>query len=197
MPKLNKPSVRFAFIKKKQFPYQTVRLCLTYKGKRLYQTDEGNNWYGIDLSQFNSDGTLTLKTDNTNANDYRALSKKLSLDAETAIMIANEAEKNGVWNTLTSKDFGKLFTYGYGTLSDERNKKSVFMTQFFRFALEELPLISRLTAEEKERVKRIHMESKWLYAKHKDRVFKFAEVYKGKYELLESIFGSDFFKEGE
>lgn len=60
-----------------------------------------------------------------------------------------------------------------------------------------LPLASRLTAEEKERVRRIHMEYKWLYAKNKDSVFRWAEVYKGKYELLESIFGADFFKEGE
>lgn len=60
-----------------------------------------------------------------------------------------------------------------------------------------LPLASRLNAEEKEMVRRIHMESKWLCEKHKDSVFKFAEVYKGKYELLESIFGKDFFKEGE
>lgn len=60
-----------------------------------------------------------------------------------------------------------------------------------------MPLSDRLTAEEKERVRRIHMEYKCLYAKHKDSVFRWAEVYKGKYELLESIFGSDFFKEGE
>lgn len=60
-----------------------------------------------------------------------------------------------------------------------------------------LPLAQRMTAEEKERVRRIHMEFKYLYAKHKDSVFKFAEVYKGQYELLESIFGADFFKEGE
>lgn len=59
------------------------------------------------------------------------------------------------------------------------------------------PLASRLTAEEKERARRIYMEYKWLYAKHKDSVFRWAEVYKGKYELLESIFGADFFKEGE
>lgn len=58
-----------------------------------------------------------------------------------------------------------------------------------------LPLAQRLTAEEKERVRRIHMEYKRLYAKHKDSVFRWAEVYKGKYELLESIFGADFFKE--
>lgn len=60
-----------------------------------------------------------------------------------------------------------------------------------------MPLSSRITPEEKERVRRIYMESKWLYTKHKDSVFKFAEVYKGQYELLESIFGADFFKEGE
>lgn len=60
-----------------------------------------------------------------------------------------------------------------------------------------LPLASRLTAEEKERVRRIYKELKSLYTEHKDSVFRFAEVYKGKYELLESIFDTDFFKEGE
>lgn len=64
-------------------------------------------------------------------------------------------------------------------------------------ALMQLPLAQRMTSDEKERVRRIHMEYKWLYAKNKDSVFRWAEVYKGKYELLESIFGADFFKEGE
>lgn len=61
MPKLSKPSVRYAFIRKVRFPYQTVRLCLTYKKKRLYYTCDfpfGSKWSGMDLSQFNTDGTL-------------------------------------------------------------------------------------------------------------------------------------------
>lgn len=60
-----------------------------------------------------------------------------------------------------------------------------------------LPLAQRLATEEKERIKRIYKELKSLYLEHKDSVFRWAEVYKGKYELLESIFGKDFFKEGE
>lgn len=119
MPKLNKPSVRFAFIKKKRFPFQTVRLCLTYKGKRLYQTDEGNDWYGVDLSQFNSDGTLLLKKDNPDADGYRMLSSDLRFNARVAIMIAEEAEKKGVWDKLTSKEFSNLFEYGRGILGAE------------------------------------------------------------------------------
>lgn len=111
MPKLNKPSVRFAFIKKRRFPFQTVRLCLTYKGKRLYQTDEGNNWYGIDLSQFNSDGTLTLNDDNPEKEAYMNESKRLLYMAESATKIAEEAEKRGVWELLTSKDFADLLNY--------------------------------------------------------------------------------------
>lgn len=191
MPKLNKPSVRFAFIKKKRFPFQTVRLCLTYKGKRLYLTDESNRWYGVDPSQFNSDGTLSLKADNTNATDYRALSEKLSLDAEAAIMIANEAEKKDVWKTLTSKDFDNLFTYGFGVPSVEGNKKSVLMTLFFQYALEELPLSDRLTAEEKERVRKIY------YDAERGEVNGHYDVYPDPCEVLRVMFGSDFFKEGE
>lgn len=60
-----------------------------------------------------------------------------------------------------------------------------------------LSLAQRLTAEEKERIKRIYKELKSLYTENKDSIFRFAEVYKGQYELLESIFGKDFFKEGE
>lgn len=190
MPKLNKPSVRFAFIKKKQFPFQTVRLCLTYKGKRLYLTDESNRWYGVDPSQFNSDGTLSLKADNTNATDYRALSEKLSLDAEAAIMIANEAEKKGVWKTLTSKDFDNLFTYGFGVPSVDGNKKSMLMTQFFQYALEELPLNERLTAEEKERVRKEYANT---YPNDIDCGVENMLIQ----GVLERIFGADFFKEEE
>lgn len=126
MPKLNKPSVRFAFIKKKRFPFQTVRLCLTYKGKRLYQTDESNNWYGVDLSQFNSDGTLILKEDNPDADGYQMLSSELRYGARVAIMIAEEAEKKGVWEKLTSKEFSNLFAYGCEILgAEERGERDL------------------------------------------------------------------------
>lgn len=59
-----------------------------------------------------------------------------------------------------------------------------------------LPLDQRLTAEEKERVKGIYKELKRLYAKFID-TFTWAGIYRTQYELLESIFGTDFFKEEE
>lgn len=60
-----------------------------------------------------------------------------------------------------------------------------------------LPLAQRLTAEEKERVRRIYETDKHLYKEAKDSVFRWSEIYKGRYKLLEAIFGKDFFKEGE
>ena len=60
-----------------------------------------------------------------------------------------------------------------------------------------LPLSSRLTDEEKERVRRIYEADKRLCEEAKDSVFRWSEIYKGRYKLLESIFGADFFKEGE
>lgn len=59
------------------------------------------------------------------------------------------------------------------------------------------PLSSRLTAEEKFMVRRLHGEFKRLYTENKHSIFRWSEGYQGKYELLESIFGADFFKEGE
>lgn len=123
MPRKPKPSVRFAFIKKKRFPFQTVRLCLTYKGKRLYHTDESCDWYNIDPSQFNTDGTLNLKEDNPDPKGYQWLSRGLTFNAEVAIMIAEDAEKKGVWGVLTSKDFDNLLTYGGETLCAEKDGK--------------------------------------------------------------------------
>ena len=116
MPKLKNPSVKFAFIKKKRFPFQTVRLCLTYKGKRLYQTDESNRWYGIDLSQFNSDGTLrpnfTVPDKEPDPEAARKCyiqeSEGLVNTARIAIIVADEAIKRNVWEAMTSKDFSKL-----------------------------------------------------------------------------------------
>lgn len=59
-----------------------------------------------------------------------------------------------------------------------------------------LPLASRMTAEEKERVRRIYEADKRLCEEAKDSVFRWSEIYKGRYKLLESIFGKDFFQGG-
>lgn len=56
-----------------------------------------------------------------------------------------------------------------------------------------LPLAQRLTAEEKERVRRIYETNKHLCEEAKDSVFRWSEIYKGRYKLLEAIFGKDFF----
>ena len=100
-----------------------------------------------------------------------------------------------------AKQYAKYQTdeQGYGSMEEWKQDVAIYYDDAKEVLswLFALPLASRLTAEEKERVRRIHMEYKWLYAKHKDSVFRWAEVYKGQYELLESIFGSDFFKEGE
>lgn len=57
-----------------------------------------------------------------------------------------------------------------------------------------LPLASRLTAEEKEQIMFAYKTAK-TFAEHANPMS--AEVFKGQYLLLESIFGADFFKEGE
>lgn len=106
-----KPSVRFIYAKKKQFPFQTVRICLTYKGKRLYSTDESNNWYGFNFELFNSDGTVTLPENTPEKEAYIKESEGLLYQAQSAIMIAEEAEKRGVWEAMTSKDFAELLSY--------------------------------------------------------------------------------------
>lgn len=54
------------------------------------------------------------------------------------------------------------------------------------------PLTDRLTAEEKEQIRFAHKAAK-TFAERTNPMS--AEVFKGQYLLLESIFGSDFFKE--
>ena len=56
------------------------------------------------------------------------------------------------------------------------------------------PLSDRLTAEEKEQIRFAHKAAK-TFAERTNPMS--AEVFKGQYLLLESIFGSDFFKEEE
>lgn len=56
------------------------------------------------------------------------------------------------------------------------------------------PLIDRMTAEEKEQIRFAHKTAK-TFAERTNPMS--AEVFKGQYLLLESIFGKDFFKERE
>lgn len=115
MGRIPKPNVRFAFVKKKKFPCQTVRTCLSYKGKRLFSTDDGGLWHGIDLTHFNSDGTLRNESD-IPANDlvfYQYLSARLLWIADGAVSVAKEALKRGFWDAMTSSDFDKLLNMWY------------------------------------------------------------------------------------
>lgn len=87
-----------------------------------------------------------------------------------------------------AKEFADLKTIKQAGSSVERDKKALLMTQFFHFALEELPLSERLTAEEKERIRTYHKLAH-------DGYWKCNCADKAVVKLLESIFGSDFFKE--
>lgn len=63
------------------------------------------------------------------------------------------------------------------------------MTQFFHYALEELPISERLTSEEKERVRKIY------YDAERGEVNGHYDVYPDPCEVMRVIFGKDFFKE--
>lgn len=94
-----------------------------------------------------------------------------------------------------AKRFADMKTIKQAGSSVERDKKALLMTQFFQYALEELPLSERLTTEEKERVRKIHQDyhQKWDCScndRESERSFYC-------FSLLERIFGADFFKEGE
>lgn len=58
-----------------------------------------------------------------------------------------------------------------------------------------LPLASRMTEAEKEMIKRTYKALKRLYMEHNGSVFRWSEVYKARYEMLESIFGMELFEE--
>lgn len=91
----------------------------------------------------------------------------------------------------------------------ERDKKALLMTQFFHYALEELPLSDRLTAEEKERVRKMYkgeLEFAQFYQGKANSCFNqqckmdyetSRDIAKSRANMLKSIFGADFFKEGE
>ena len=80
--------------------------------------------------------------------------------------------------------------------SDDEQMKEVLADTFKTGAdyLMSLPLASRLTAEEKEQIRFAHKMAKD-FAERVNPMS--AEVFKAQYMLLESIFGSDFFKEGD
>lgn len=95
-----------------------------------------------------------------------------------------------------AKRFADMKTTKQAGSSVERDKKALLMTQFFHYALEELPLSSRLTAEEKERVREEYSDNKCLI-ESASLSYVQREVFQKINETLESIFGADFFKEGE
>lgn len=87
-----------------------------------------------------------------------------------------------------AKRFADMKTTKQAGSSVERDKKALLMTQFFHFALEELPLSSRLTAEEKEMVRKEYSNTYPL-----DPDCGLANILiQG---ALERIFGKEFFKE--
>lgn len=109
----------------------------------------------------------------------------------------------------SAKRFADMKTTKQAGSSVERDKKALLMTQFFHYALEELPLSERLTAEEKERVKGIYNAEK----EHVQFQMKQAnasmnqmcrswhnQLKEGSYaklRLLESIFGKELFERKE
>lgn len=108
-----------------------------------------------------------------------------------------------------AKRFADMKTTKQAGSSVERDKKALLMTQFFHYALEELPLSSRLTAEEKERVRKMYVEelemAQHFHARAKwsndiscrQHYYGLREPYISRMKLLERIFGSGFFKEEE
>ena len=87
-----------------------------------------------------------------------------------------------------AKRFAEMKTTKQAGSSVERDKKALLMTQFFYFALEELPLSERLTSEEKERVRKEYANT---YPNDIDCGLENVLI-RG---VLERIFGKDFFKE--
>lgn len=84
-----------------------------------------------------------------------------------------------------AKRFADMKTVKQAGSSVERDKKALLMTQFFHFALEELPLSSRLTAEEKEQIKKLYCAAEASKSDYS----------RGYSDAIKRIFGSDFFKE--
>lgn len=94
-----------------------------------------------------------------------------------------------------AKRFADMKTTKQAGSSVERDKKALLMTQFFHYALEELPLSSRLTAGEKERVRKAY-KAMPDYGKNKGVECASCANYAARV-WMERIFGADFFKEGK
>lgn len=95
---------------------------------------------------------------------------------------------------LAKQFTGELFAGDDLTDFDTQTEKNDAYVTCMAFGnlLMEQPLSVRLTAEEKEQIRFAHKTAK-TFAEHTNPMS--AEVFKGQYLLLESIFGKEFFKE--
>lgn len=108
-----------------------------------------------------------------------------------------------------AKRFADMKTTKQAGSSVERDRKALLMTQFFRYTLEELPLSERMTAEEKDRVRKMYegeLEFAQFYQRKANSCINqqcrmdyeaSRDIAKSRADMLESIFGADFFKEGK
>ena len=99
-----------------------------------------------------------------------------------------------------AKRFAEMKTTKQAGSSVERDRKALLMTQFFRYALEELPLSERLTTEEKEKIKGYYSEAQgWLNEKpsfeNPNEQLKICAV--AIQDRLERIFGKELFERKE
>lgn len=94
-----------------------------------------------------------------------------------------------------AKRFADMKTTKQAGSSVERDRKALLMTQFFRYALEELPLSERLSTEEKERVRKAY-ESISEYGKDKSEECASCANYAARV-WMERIFGKELFERKE
>lgn len=103
--------------------------------------------------------------------------------------------------TKTIEEAAKSIAKGFIMENKSRiNNDAPLTYECVQYAIERviaLPLEDRLNDSEKFMIRRLHREFKMLYTENRHSIFRWSEGYQGKYELLESIFGSDFFKEEE
>lgn len=98
-----------------------------------------------------------------------------------------------------AEDMCPVGDYCGGVYDEQRNSDLPIYTDDAKSVLSWLfakPLASRMTAEEKERVREEHSDNKCLI-ESASLSYVQREVFQKINETLESIFGADFFKEGE
>ncbi len=95
-----------------------------------------------------------------------------------------------------AKQFAEMKTTKQAGSFVERDKKALLMTQFFQYALEELPLSSRLTEEEKEKIQEQYDEVR-IFTENIDPCGETSEYYLGQKVILERIFGKELFERKE